>query len=84
MIRSPIREDGTLARILWKTAVVLDSFNHVESGTEAAALRRRAEGIKQSLIAAGEGGHICRSHSSMFGISKEEDSYDALVPLFFR
>jgi hypothetical protein len=78
-LRSPTRDDGPIARILWKTSVVLASDPYISDNAEANHLRYQAEAAKQMLLAAGEGGFIQGS-----GRTEEEDSYDSLVPLFFR
>ena len=84
-IRSPTRDDGVVARILWRTAVFLetDVLGKFTSG-EATELRQRAELARKDLAANGEGGFV------LFGDQKEEeknteqDEFDALVPLFYR
>jgi hypothetical protein len=83
-LRSPTREDGPLARILWKTAVVLESDTYGKFTTEAADHRRRAEEARQNLLASGEGGLIPFIEEYEAERNEEEDSFDALVPLFFR
>ncbi|KAH0564815.1 hypothetical protein GP486_001804 [Trichoglossum hirsutum] len=92
-LRSPTRDDGTIARILWKTAVVMESDTFGEHVTpaalrtyaaEAADLRRRAELARQQLLADGEGGIIPYIDETIAERNEEEDSYDVLLPLYFR
>ena len=78
-MRSPTRDDGPIARILWKTSVVLASDPDNLYRVEAEELREKAEAVRRALLANGEGGVIQGS-----GRIEEEDSYDLLVPLFFR
>ena len=86
-LRSPTRDDGTIARILWKTAVVLEEDTFGTYAEEAKALRTRTEVARQALMGSGESGFIpfLEDYEKM-GILRdpEEDSYDVLVPLFFR
>ena len=92
-LRSPTRDDGTLARILWKTAVVMESstFGERDSAAavrvyarEAADLRQRAEVARLHLLASGEGGVVPFINEEDAERNQEEDSYDVLVPLYFR
>jgi len=83
-LRSPTRDDGVIARILWKTAVVLESDVYGTYAAEAAELRKRAEVARQDLLNSGEGGLIPFIDEYEAERDEEEDSYDALVPLFFR
>lgn len=83
-LRSPLRDDGVLARILWKTATVLESDTFGTYSAEAAELRKRAELARQSLLASGEGGLIPFIDEYEADRDEEEDNFDALVPLFFR
>jgi hypothetical protein len=85
-LRSPIRDDGVIARILWKTAIVLESNTVGAYFAEAAELRTRAEVARGKLLAEGEGGTIpfLGDREDEATRDPEEDSYDALVPLFFR
>ncbi len=57
-LRSPNRDDGPIARILWTKAKVLESATFGNYQEEAEGLRRRAAAAKQELFAAGEGGDI--------------------------
>jgi len=83
-LRSPTRDDGVIARILWKTAVVLESDVLGKFSSEADALRQRAEVARAQLMANGEGGKIPFIDEDDAERDQEEDSYDALVPLFYR
>jgi len=92
-LRSPTRDDGTIARILWKTAVVMesDTFGKHSSAAavrtyavEAADLRHRAEVARLQLLASGEGGIIPFIDEGIAERNQEEDSYDVLIPLYFR
>ena len=83
-MRSPIRDDGVIARILWKTAVVLESDMLGKFSSEADALRQRAEVARNQLVVSGEGGKIPFIDEDDAERDQEEDSYDALVPLFYR
>ena len=83
-LRSPNRDDGVIARIVWKTAVILESDVLGKFSSDAAALRHRAEVARQVLRASGEGGLIPFIDEEDAERDQEEDSFDALVPLFFR
>ena len=83
-LRSPNRDDGVIARILWKTAVILEGDVLGKFSSDAAALRQRAELARQELRASGEGGLIPFIDEDDAERDQEEDSFDALVPLFFR
>ena len=50
---------------------------------EAAGLRHRADVARQELMASGEGGFIPFTEEDA-DRDREEDEYDALVPLYFR
>jgi hypothetical protein len=83
-LRSPNRDDGPIARILWTQAKVLESDTFGKYQEEAATLRRRAAAAQQELLAAGEGGEIPILDDDYADRDLEEASYDALVPLFYR
>jgi hypothetical protein len=83
-LRSPNRDDGPIARILWTQAKVLESDTFGKYQEEAATLRRRAAAAQQELLAAGEGGDIPILNADYADRDLEEASYDALVPLFYR
>ncbi|KAG0647439.1 hypothetical protein D0Z07_6667 [Hyphodiscus hymeniophilus] len=82
-LRSPNRDDGPIARNLWKTAEVLEKYPLNPYRGEAAALRARAEVAQGKLLAEGEGGVISAVQEKS-ARSAEEHSYDVLVPLFYR
>lgn len=83
-LRSPNRDDGPIARIVWTMAKVLDSDTLGRYAEEATRLRNRAALAQQKLIAGGEGGEIRVPENETGDRDLEEDSYDALVPLFYR
>jgi hypothetical protein len=83
-LRSPNHDDGVIARILWKTAVVLESDVLGKFTSEADGLRQRAEVARKQLVANREGGLIPFIDEDDAERDQEEDSYDALVPLFYR
>lgn len=83
-LRSPTRDDGVIARILWKMAVVLESDTFGSFSSEAAGLRTRAEVARRQLLSSGEGGVIPFIGEDDAERNQEEDSFDALVPLYFR
>ena len=84
-LRSPDRDDGTMARIMWKTSVVLEAETYGTFQEEATELRIRAELALKTLTAKGEGGIV-------FSVDEEgnadrdevEEAYDSLVPGYFR
>jgi hypothetical protein len=82
-LRSPTRDDGVVARICWKTAIVLESDTFGTFKTEADEFRSRAEVARQRLLSSGEGGIV---PFVQYDIERdgEEDIYDALVPIFYR
>lgn len=82
-LRSPTRDDGVIARICWKTAIVLESDTFGTYKTEAQEFRSRAEVARQKLLASGEGGIIPFIEDDA-DQDEEEDKFDALVPLFYR
>jgi hypothetical protein len=83
-LRSPSRDDGVIARILWKTAVVLESDTFGTYTKEAGELRTRAEIARRALLGSGEGGVIPYVEDDDSERTQEEDSFDSLVPLYFR
>jgi hypothetical protein len=68
---------------VWKTAVVLESYTFGKEAEEAERLRTRAAVAQQQLIASGEGGEVPELEDDA-DRDREEDGYDALVPLFYR
>ena len=83
MLRSPTRTDGPLARIMWMTAVILESDPSGAGVKEAEMFRRNAAVAQKDLITSGEGGMIPFADEGE-DRNHEEDSYDAIVPLFYR
>jgi hypothetical protein len=58
-LRSPARDDGTIARILWKTATVLKnqpSGTTLKDTREAELLLNRAYNARAQLVSSGEAG----------------------------
>ncbi|KAH8755898.1 hypothetical protein BGZ57DRAFT_1009101 [Hyaloscypha finlandica] len=82
-LRSPTRDDGVVARICWKTAIVLESDTFGTFKTEADEFRSRAEVARQRLISSGEVGIVPFVQYDIERDS-EEKIYDALVPIFYR
>lgn len=93
-LRSPTRDDGTIARILWKTAMVLLANPEglgVPETKDAEDLLNRAFNARSALITSGEGTEIKEidlldSVDTDDKTRKEldEESFDLLVPIFFR
>jgi hypothetical protein len=85
-LRSPSRDDGTMARILWKTSEVLDQDPYGANKKEADEMRIRAEVARQELTNSGEGTGVvfALDEDGNAESAEVEDSYDVLVPVFFR
>jgi hypothetical protein len=84
-LRSPARDDGTVARILWKTSVVLEDDVAGYYQKEATEMRIRADIALRKLSGNGEGGLVVTIDEEGNADAVEtEDAYDALVPGFFR
>lgn len=90
-LRSPSWDDGTIARILWKTAMVLrnrPSGMLVKDAQEADQLLARAYAAKAALTATGWAGegeiYDLDRREAMTEMEKEEESFDLLVPGYFR
>jgi hypothetical protein len=84
-LRSPSRDDGSIARILWKKSVVLESDTFGTYAKEAEGLRIRAEVALKTLTGNGEGQlTVAVDNDDDADIDEVEDSFDALVPGFFR
>lgn len=83
-LRSPNRDDGTMARIMWKTSVVLESYTFGEFADEATKLRIRADVAMKALSAKGEGGVVSLDENGNADEGEMEDVYDSLVPGYFR
>jgi hypothetical protein len=74
-----------VARILWKTSIVLDDDLVGSYQKEAAEMRIRAEVALRKLTGKGEGGLVVTIDEEGNADAVEtEDAYDALVPGFFR
>lgn len=90
-LRSPARDDGTIARILWKLAMVQKN-NHasisVGESNEVDELLARAYNARSQLTAAREGGEgeifDLDNRAGMTEYEVEEESFDMLVPGHFR
>lgn len=84
-LRSPDRDDGTMARIMWKKSMVLESDPYGTFQDEATALRIRAELALRKLTTNGEGGIVVSLDDEGNADQGEvEDAYDSLVPGYFR
>ena len=84
-LRSPNRDDGTMARIMWKTSKVMEDDTYGTYAKEAEELRIRAEVAQKTLTHNGEGGVIIAiDGEGNLDAGEEEDSYNALVPGYFR
>jgi hypothetical protein len=84
-LRSPNRDDGTMARIMWKTSIVLESDTYGAYHEEANDLRIRADLARTKLNNNGEGALVIAiDEEGNADPIEEEDSYDALVPGYFR
>ena len=84
-LRSPDRDDGTMARIMWKKLQVLESETFGGSIIEANALRIRAELALKTLTTQGEGAIVFSLVDDGNPDPDEmEDAYDSLVPGCFR
>lgn len=81
-MRSPTHDGGAIARIVWKLSLVLETDAWGQYAEEAKALRERAEMAKRNLLAVGGGEFPYLNDDGKD--HEEEDSYDALVPLFLR
>jgi hypothetical protein len=84
-LRSPDRDDGTMARIMWKTSQVLESETFGIFLDDANELRIRAELALKTLSAMGEGGIVFSVDEDGNADPDEmEDAYDSLVSGHFR
>ncbi|KAK0118550.1 hypothetical protein ONS95_007438 [Cadophora gregata] len=83
-LRSPGRDDGTVARILWKTANVLKGTQSA-SESEINYMRKAAEAALQDPKNHGEGMLILTlDEKGEVNEQELEEAYDKLVPEFFR
>jgi len=63
---------------------VLESDTFGAYANEARELRTRAEIARRALLGSGEGGVIPYVEDDNSERTEEEDSFDSLVPLYFR
>lgn len=83
-LRSPGRDDGIVARILWRTALVLKA-TQATSDAEIASIHKAAEAAFQDPRNYGEGMLILTLDDKGNEDEQElEEAYDKLVPEFFR
>jgi hypothetical protein len=84
-LNSPMRDDGQVARILWKISQVLEANEQGIYAQEANELKNRAAIARAKLLASGEGGArgFLREDDGE-DEEDDEDDYDILVPLFYR
>lgn len=74
-----------MARILWKTSVVLEDNRDGSCQKEATEMRLRADIALRKLTESGEGGWAATFDEEENADAVEiENAYDALVPGFFR
>jgi len=85
-LRSPNRDDGTIARVLWKMSVVLEDDTFGTYQSEANEMRIRAEVAWRTLSGNGEGGltFVALDEDGNADANEVEDSFDALVPEYLR
>lgn len=82
-LRSPGHDDGTVARILWKTAVL--RATPAASDADITSMRKAAEAAFQDPKNHGEGMLILTLDEKGEEDEQElEEAYDKLVPEFFR
>jgi hypothetical protein len=89
-LRSPARDDGPVARILWKTAMILRNQPagvSLQDMKESEQLLGRAYNAKSQLLMSGEAGegeiYDRDARDRMTEMEKEEDGFDLLVPGYF-
>ncbi|CZT03883.1 uncharacterized protein RAG0_10529 [Rhynchosporium agropyri] len=84
-LRSPDRDDGTMARMMWRMSVVLDSDTYGTFQDEATALRNRAELAMREMSAQGEGGGVLvLDEEGAVDQNEMEDAFNSLVPGYLR
>ena len=84
-LRSPDRDDGTMARIMWMKSRVLEGDTFGTYANEATELRNRADIALRKLTTNGEGGIVLSLDDEGNADQNEvEDAYDSLVPGYFR
>jgi hypothetical protein len=84
-LRSPTRDDGTVARILWQTAQALRYHVSGSGNEEARLLLERAYAARDALKITGEAVDLqTLDEEERPEIEDEEESFDQLVPGYFR
>lgn len=86
-LNSPMEDDGSIARILWKISQILEADPEHEYREQANELKNRAELARNRLLAAGKGGSMAflrDRDDAEEEVEDEEDDYDVLVSLFYR
>ncbi|KAG4441816.1 hypothetical protein IFR05_002680 [Cadophora sp. M221] len=84
-LRSPVYDDGTVARILWKTAVVLKEATDSARSGEIDLLLESAERALEDPRNSGGCGHVLpRDDNGQVDETGLQEMYDSLVPEFFR
>ncbi len=84
-LKSPYRDDGMIARIMWKKSVVLESDMYGTFRTTANELLMRAEIKRKQLAGSGEGDIvIALDEDGNPDASETEDSYNVVVPGYCR
>jgi hypothetical protein len=73
-----------MARILWKKSVVLESDTYGTSYNVANEMRLRGELARKQLTSNGEGVVISLDADGDPDALETEESYDVLVPGYFR
>lgn len=82
-MRSPDRDDGTVARIIWMLSKVLRE--DALTAAQAFNLRERAEATRDILIQQGQSAPTPEFDDEGNFIEPDEETlYDNLVPGFFR
>jgi len=82
-LRSPTKDDGTTARILWMLGRAME--NNLLTAAAGAELKVRAEIARNALVTSGESAPVDMDDQD--GNLEPGDHgllYDALVPIFFR
>ncbi len=82
-LRSPTRDDGTIARILYMLARVMQ--NNVLTAAQAQPLQTRAEMARANLMGRGESAPLdVYDPDGNLEVEDELVFYNLLVPVFFR
>lgn len=78
-------DDGSIARISWKIAQILEADPEGRYEEDAMDLRNRAGIARAKLLAAGKGGAMAYlREDDAEEVDDEEEDYDVLVSLFYR